>query len=282
MGALDAERYLAALRRPPDGRRSRTAPGLADTAASLGRWPSGSTCSTRPPEELRRAAAARTSTTRALEQLLAPRKHDDEPRPTLEGHGNYVFGVFLVPVLVPNEDRVFYQEVDVVGTRERPASPSARHRTAASTRSTLGRRSAACRPDDGRRDDRSTASSTRSPSATSTCRRAGRRDRRARGQRRGLAAGADTRPALASCGTTSSTSGARSSPTRDAVRARRRRRRRASTTAGRVLPRRRRAGLRRRLRQAPARRATGSSCRAICSRASATTCRRRSRTTRTR
>jgi magnesium transporter len=54
----------------------------------------------------------------ALERVLAPAEHQDEPRPTLQGHGNYVFGVFLVAVVVPDEDRVFYQEVDVVVTHD--------------------------------------------------------------------------------------------------------------------------------------------------------------------
>jgi magnesium transporter len=52
----------------------------------------------------------------ALELLQAPLQHDDEPRPTLQGHGDYVFGVFLVAVAVPEEDRVFYQEIDAVVT----------------------------------------------------------------------------------------------------------------------------------------------------------------------
>src|SRR5437899_10019043 len=56
---------------------------------------------------------------RALEQLLEPARHDDEPRPRLEGHDHYVFGVFLVPICVREEDRVFYQEVDVIATREK-------------------------------------------------------------------------------------------------------------------------------------------------------------------
>ncbi len=56
---------------------------------------------------------------RALELLLAPARHDDEPRPRLEGHDDYVFGVFLVPICVREEDRVFYQEVDLIATRER-------------------------------------------------------------------------------------------------------------------------------------------------------------------
>ena len=54
----------------------------------------------------------------ALELLLAPALHADEPRPTLQTHGDYVFGVFLIAVAVPDEDRVFYQEVDVVVTHD--------------------------------------------------------------------------------------------------------------------------------------------------------------------
>jgi magnesium transporter len=56
---------------------------------------------------------------RAREQLLRPTRHDDEPRPRLEGHDRYVYGVFLVPICIREEDRVFYQEVDVIATRER-------------------------------------------------------------------------------------------------------------------------------------------------------------------
>ena len=56
---------------------------------------------------------------RALQLLCMPARHDDEPRPRLEGHQDYVFGVILVPVCIREEDRVFYQEVDVVATRER-------------------------------------------------------------------------------------------------------------------------------------------------------------------
>jgi magnesium transporter len=56
---------------------------------------------------------------RALELLLTSARHDDEPRPRLEGHHHYVFGVFLIPVCIREEDRVFYQEVDLVATRDR-------------------------------------------------------------------------------------------------------------------------------------------------------------------
>lgn len=54
----------------------------------------------------------------AIERLLAPPEHEDEPRPTLQGHGAYVFGVLLVAVAVPDEDDVFYQEIDVVLTHD--------------------------------------------------------------------------------------------------------------------------------------------------------------------
>ena len=55
----------------------------------------------------------------AIELLLQPARHDDEPRPRLEGHDDYVFGVFLIPICVREEDRVFYQEVDVVALHDR-------------------------------------------------------------------------------------------------------------------------------------------------------------------
>ncbi|HZQ81671.1 MAG TPA: magnesium transporter CorA family protein [Gaiellaceae bacterium] len=54
----------------------------------------------------------------ALEALLAPHVHDDEPRPRLESHGDYVLGIFLVPVAVPKEDRLYYQEIDLIATHE--------------------------------------------------------------------------------------------------------------------------------------------------------------------
>ena len=56
---------------------------------------------------------------RALDRLLAPTEPGDEPRPTLEAHTGYVFGVFLVAVAVPDEDTVYYQEVDIVITPDR-------------------------------------------------------------------------------------------------------------------------------------------------------------------
>jgi magnesium transporter len=69
------------------------------------------------PEELRAKLPRELSET-ALDRLLTPAERKDEPRPTLQGHGDYIFGIFLVAVAVPEEDRVFYQEVDVVVTHD--------------------------------------------------------------------------------------------------------------------------------------------------------------------
>lgn len=67
------------------------------------------------PEELRSKLPSSLQES-ALELLLRPAQHEDEPRPTLRSHGSYIFGVFLVAVVVPTDDRVFYQEVDVILT----------------------------------------------------------------------------------------------------------------------------------------------------------------------
>jgi len=55
---------------------------------------------------------------RAVERILAQTRIDQDPRPNFEPHGDYVFGVLLVPVGVPEEDRVFYQEIELVLTPE--------------------------------------------------------------------------------------------------------------------------------------------------------------------
>lgn len=54
-----------------------------------------------------------------LEQLLAPADADGKTRPTLRGQGDHVFGVLLSAVLEPARDRLYYQEVDLVITRDR-------------------------------------------------------------------------------------------------------------------------------------------------------------------
>src|SRR5690242_18793924 len=72
-----------------------------------------------PEEQVLHDALPREIHERALEQLLTPTRHDDEPRPRLEGHDRYVFGVFLVPICIREENRVFYQEVDLIASQER-------------------------------------------------------------------------------------------------------------------------------------------------------------------
>jgi magnesium transporter len=52
----------------------------------------------------------------ALDALLAPHEHDDEPRPRVESHGDYILGILLLPIGVPEEDRLYYQEIDFVAT----------------------------------------------------------------------------------------------------------------------------------------------------------------------
>ena len=71
-----------------------------------------------PSDEELSAALPREVQESALQLLLAPARHTDEPRPTLQAHGDYIFGVFLVAIAVPEEDRVFYQEIDVVVTHD--------------------------------------------------------------------------------------------------------------------------------------------------------------------
>jgi magnesium transporter len=67
-----------------------------------------------PDEETLRRTCARRIHPLAMSNLLAPAEHDDEPRPKLESHGDYVFGVLLVPVELADENRVYYQEVDLI------------------------------------------------------------------------------------------------------------------------------------------------------------------------
>jgi magnesium transporter len=53
-----------------------------------------------------------------VERLVEPATAEGAVRPTLQGHGDHVFGALLVAVAVPAEDRVFYQEVGLVLTRD--------------------------------------------------------------------------------------------------------------------------------------------------------------------
>lgn len=55
-----------------------------------------------------------------LRELLRPADEEgSRVRPSIKSHGGYVVGLLLVAVAVPDEDVVFYQEVDFVLTRER-------------------------------------------------------------------------------------------------------------------------------------------------------------------
>ena len=54
----------------------------------------------------------------ALARLRAPARHDDEPRPRLEAHGNYVFGVLVLPT-IDDDGNVTRHEIDVVATLDR-------------------------------------------------------------------------------------------------------------------------------------------------------------------
>jgi magnesium transporter len=71
-----------------------------------------------PTEEVLRKHLPPNLRPTALAALLEPHVHDDEPRPRVESHGDYIFGVFLVPVEVPDEDRLYYQEVDFIATKD--------------------------------------------------------------------------------------------------------------------------------------------------------------------
>jgi magnesium transporter len=72
-----------------------------------------------PSADELRAKLPRAVQESALQLLLAPAKPaEQEPRPTLQAHGDYIFGILLVAVAVPEHNRVFYQEIDIVLTHE--------------------------------------------------------------------------------------------------------------------------------------------------------------------
>lgn len=54
-----------------------------------------------------------------VEALTAPTAPDGRTRPKLRGHGEYVFGVLLLCVLDAERDRLSYQEIDVLLSREK-------------------------------------------------------------------------------------------------------------------------------------------------------------------
>ena len=68
-------------------------------------------------EELRQAWPADLHP-QAVETLLQPHTHEDEPRPQIQSHGKYAFAVLLLPVVVADEDRVYYREIDILMTHD--------------------------------------------------------------------------------------------------------------------------------------------------------------------
>jgi magnesium transporter len=71
-----------------------------------------------PTKEELKAKAPRALEETALEVLLDRPEHDDEPRPTLQGHGDYVFGNFIAARAKTDEDTIYYQEIGLVITCE--------------------------------------------------------------------------------------------------------------------------------------------------------------------
>jgi magnesium transporter len=65
-------------------------------------------------EEIEAAAGVRLD-----ERELARLVGTGEPRPTFFGADDHALGAFVVPVAVKDEDRVYYQEVDIVLSRQR-------------------------------------------------------------------------------------------------------------------------------------------------------------------
>jgi magnesium transporter len=55
---------------------------------------------------------------RALDLLTTPTDPRRLPRPTLEGHGQYVLGLFLVATPAPDKESLVYQEVGLVLTHD--------------------------------------------------------------------------------------------------------------------------------------------------------------------
>ena len=228
----------------------------------------------------RRGAAARTPSARRSSSCSRRSSTTTSRGRRIEAHGDYVFGVFLVAVAVPEEDRVYYQEIDFVLTRDRLVTVAKTPPAGSAVR--LRRRRRSCMRSASRRSAMFVYRLVDEVAERylDLIDDAQRRDRRARGPRRGVAARAGRAAASRRSATTCSTSAARSlrraTPSAQIVDDR------VELDGDGALPARGRAALRRRLRQAPARVRGPRDLRATSSPASATTSRRRSRTTRTR
>ena len=128
MAALDAERMLAAEEgheagsRDGAAHRSGNRRGLAGSSRSqYPRRMAGTAWIDLldPDEDELRKHVPDDIRADALEALMRPASAEGDLRPSVKSHGNYILGLALVAVALPKEDRVFYQEVDFVLTRER-------------------------------------------------------------------------------------------------------------------------------------------------------------------
>ena len=160
-------------------------------------------------EELRAAGAARARGDRDRAARSPHPRHDDEPRPTLQGHGDYVFGIFLLARAMPDEDCIYYQEIGLVLTHDTLLTV---RKTPADGRRALRHRAGPRRRARDRlgRDDRVPDRRRHRREVPRPRRRRRRRDRRARGQGRRAVGGETREPDLRRCATTCCTSGARS------------------------------------------------------------------------
>jgi magnesium transporter len=71
-----------------------------------------------PTEEELRANLPAALPERLIEELLRPADPDPDARPMLKGHGDHLFGILLPAVIDSEQDRLYYQEVDLVITRQ--------------------------------------------------------------------------------------------------------------------------------------------------------------------
>jgi magnesium transporter len=65
-----------------------------------------------------RAQCPRQLEESAIELLLETPEHDDEPRPTLREHGDYIFGMFLLARAAAEADSIYYQQIGLVITHD--------------------------------------------------------------------------------------------------------------------------------------------------------------------
>ena len=216
MAALDAERFLAASEGHLASRADRAArehSARQPTARSYTRADGPRRALDRPARPdaggAARRVAGRAAPARARPARSRRPSASTSARPTLESHGDYVFGVLLVAVADAGAGPVFYQEIDLVLT------PEVRHRAQDTARRGAVRPVGRCR---GLRRARLAVDRRRRlpprrrgrralPRAD---RRARRRDRRARGRHRALAERAGPHAALRAPSRRAPASGGRS------------------------------------------------------------------------